>query len=157
MISKRSLTPILAVAVLALALLPLRALAANLLNTTVPISFSVFDSCTSETLAVSGTEHETINETFPSSGGVHLDIHLNIQATATGLISGNSYVVNATANLTANVNPGGTFTVTEPISIELVSKGSAPNQKIKVLLHITINPDGTTTSFIDTFSVDCTG
>ena len=44
MISKRSLTPILAVAVIALALLPLRALAANLLNTTVPISFTVFDS-----------------------------------------------------------------------------------------------------------------
>ena len=108
-------------------------------------------------MAGSGTAHETINETFPSSGGVHLDIHLNVHATATGQISGNSYVVNETANFTENFNPGGTITVTEPISIELVSKGSAPNQKIKVLFHITINPDGTTTSFIDTFSVDCTG
>jgi hypothetical protein len=39
----------------------------------------------------------------------------------------------------------------------LISPGQAPNTFIRALLHFTINPDGTITSFSSTFSEECKG
>lgn len=145
------------VAVAALALLPFRAFAANVLNETVPLSGSVSNTCNGDTVSLSGTEHLVVNETFDSNGGAHASISINAHLTGTGTPSGDSYVGNLNASFNENANSGGTITGTEPISFEIISQGSDPNLIIKALFHITINPDGTVTSYIDTYTADCRG
>jgi hypothetical protein len=87
---------------------------------------------------------------------VHIINHVNLHITGTAT-SGTAYVGNQEASLIENLNSGGTDTITEPLSFEVISQGSAPNFLFHLLLHETINPDGTVTSFIDTFTTECKG
>ncbi len=145
------------VMVAALALLSLRAFAATVFNGSIPISATVQNPCNGETVTFSGTAHELLNETFDNSGGSHLSANINIHLAGTGSPSGDAYVGNAEESLNENFNSGGTITATHPISEEIISQGSAPNFLLKGLMHITVNPDGTVTSFVDTFTTECKG
>lgn len=137
--------------------LPVLASADVIFNGTVPISGTVTNPCNGELVDFSGTLHEVISETFDSSGGIHFDDHFNIHVTATGETTGTNYVGNQEEHLTENFNSGGSITVTEPFTFSEISKGSAPNFIEHALYHVTVNPDGTVTSFIDTYSAECRG
>jgi hypothetical protein len=55
-------------AVVALALLPFRAFAANLFNGSIPVSFTVSNPCNGDVVTFSGTLHQVINETIDGNG-----------------------------------------------------------------------------------------
>ena len=52
---------------------------------------------------------------------------------------------------------GGSVTETEAENVQLVAAGSPPDFVVHLhfLFHITINPDGTVTSYIDTLTATC--
>jgi hypothetical protein len=68
---------------------------------------------------------------------------------------GNTYVGteadNFSLNLQAGVESTSTVTFTE------ISQGSAPNFLLHAVFHITITPNGTVTSYVDNFTVECRG
>jgi hypothetical protein len=43
-----------------------------------------------------------------------------------------------------------------PQSFDVVSKGSAPNFLLHMTLHVTVNANGTLTSFVDNLTETCT-
>lgn len=145
--------PPLAAIVCALVLV-LPAMAANIINENMPVSGQVFNPCNGETVTFSGVDHFIVLLTLDNHGGFHAMVHDNISVTATGDL-GNTYVGNQENNDSFNGKVGveetSTFTFSE------ISKGSAPNFVVQALFHITINPDGTVTAFVDNFSATCRG
>jgi hypothetical protein len=131
--------------------------AGNVINVTTPVSGTLFNPWNGEPVNFTGSCHTVINETLDSSGGVHFGFHVNCHVSAVGQDTGARYIGNAEANFTANVNSGETVTLTFPFTFSGISKGSEPNFVIHSIFHITINPDGTVTSFVDTFSAERRG
>jgi hypothetical protein len=128
--------------------------AATVSNVDTPISFTSLSPCTSELIAFSGVEHDTLNMTFDNSGGVHVELHINFQnVSGTGLSSGTTYQLPSTLNQTYNAQPGlvETTTFTEP----LIAPGPGNNLFLHETAHITVNPDGTVTSSFDNSTVTC--
>lgn len=46
---------------------------------------------------------------------------------------------------------------TIPVGAELISQGAARNGYAQLLVHVTINPDGTVTSVVDNLTASCHG
>lgn len=146
--------PPLAAILFALALV-MPAWAATVTNIRFPINGTgVVNPCNGEILTFSGELHLTFRVTLDSSGGFHLGAHDNIHVTATG-DQGNTYVGNEEDNFEVNGRVGVEVTATDTFSE--ISKGSAPNFVVQAVFHITVNPDGTVTAFVDHFTAECRG
>jgi hypothetical protein len=131
-----------------------QAQADTIYNQTVPVSFTA-TNCNGENVALSGNEHDTFHETFDGSGGVYVDFHANLQDVTGVGDQGNTYHAPDALHNQYNIKVGYEQTVT--VSQLFVSQGSAPNFVLKFDVHITVNPDGTVTSFHDNFSTECRG
>ncbi len=145
------------VAVATVLALPVLAIAAVTFNGIVPFSATGTNPCNGESVDLSGTNHMVISSTTDNSGGVHDGFQLNMHVTGTGKTTGANYVADEQEHFSGTFDSGVTVTETEPISFTMISQGSAPNYIIHALAHITINPDGTTTSYIDTYTSECRG
>lgn len=150
---KRNFAIVVAVAVLAL--LPFRAFAAILFKGNVPISGATFNPCNGDSVSFTGQAHEVVRETIDGNGGAHVAGKMIVHITGIGSASGDAYVGNGEVSFNQNLNSSLTLTRTEPVSSELIAQGSAPNFLFKALAHITVNPDGTVTSFFDSFTPAC--
>ena len=141
-------------AILVASVLTLPALAATVSNVTRPVDFTIANPCNGEVVAFSGTEHATFSATLDGSGGAHVHSHINEHASGVGSF-GNKYQFPAAENyeFDAKVAQEEIFTLSELI----VSQGSAPNFVLKSDFHVTVNPDGTVTSFRDNLSIKCRG
>ena len=123
-------------------------------NITVPVSGTVINPCNGETLNFSGSAHFNSSVTLSGSGGFHLAQHDNIHVTATG-DQGNTYVGNEEDSFELNGTVGIEETATD-IFTE-ISRGSAPNFVQKAVFHVTVNPNGTVTAFVNDFTAQCRG
>lgn len=128
--------------------------AATLVNIDIPISGSVFNPCNGEVVAFSGVDHVTVHITLDNSGGFHADVHENIHVTAVG-DQGNRYVGNQEVNAPFNGKVG--FETTSTLTFSETSLGSAPNFDVHAIFHLTVNPNGTVTAFVDHFTASCRG
>lgn len=135
--------------------LTLSALAATVYNVTYPVNFSVFNACNGENIVISGYEHDTYHITYDSNGGVHGDMHANLQDVKGVGDQGNTYTIPGTYHENFNGQVGSEETLTETFNV--ISTGSAPNFVMHEDAHITVNADGTTTSYHDNFTTDCQG
>ncbi len=125
-------------------------------QTDVPISGTAYSSCTGEIIAISGYYHQQVNITYDNSGGAHLSLSENFQGVSgIGETSGLKYQIPGTFHVTENFTAGQAFNFTETLNEALISQGSAPNEQIHGLLHITVDANGNVTSYIDTFSITC--
>ncbi len=143
-------------AIMAMVLILPAAQAAVIVNEELPISILIPNDCTGDIISSSTTIHQVLAITDDGAGGFHVKTHLNTQdGSAVGLPSGLKYEVRNSNNFEMNVKAGQeqTFTMT----FKLISQGGADNLVVKGVFHITINPDGTVTSFVDTFTTECRG
>ena len=138
------------------ALLPMavKAGASVVTNVHIPVSGSVTNTCNGEIIAFRGVEHLIATATFDHAGGFHLTTHQNFHITATGNL-GNSYEGNEHDTFEINGRVGVEQTFVS--SFSEISKGSAPNVEVHVLQHLTVNPNGTVTSFVDHATASCRG
>src|SRR5260370_32477005 len=149
MLSKRSMSAVLPLVLIASASMLNRALAATVPNVKMPVAGFVIDACTGELVDLAGELHVMDTVTADGNGGVHHDIYFNQHVIGTGETSGAVYLLNESKHTTINTNSCDTVTQTIPKSVELISQGSAPNLLLHELIRMTVNPDGTITSSID--------
>jgi hypothetical protein len=145
-----------AVLALAFAFKPgLPADAAVISNTNGTITDNIFvNPCNGEILVFNEHFHDSIAVTLNGNGGAFIDFHSEQSGSGSGNL-GNQYVVNAVGNTELNFPVGASITFME--SEQVVATGSAPNFLLTDVFHLTVNPDGTTTSFRDGFTSSCHG
>lgn len=90
--------------------------------------------------------------TVDDAGGFHLVINDNIHVSGTG-DQGSSYEGGETDQNIFNGRVG--VEQTSVTSFTMISKGSAPNFYINILMHFTVNADGTLTANIITITASC--
>jgi hypothetical protein len=134
--------------------------AAVVSNTIVPIPANtvIFDSCTGEGVHVTGSIHAVTVATVDADGGTHTDFHFNVQGVSgVGLVTGTQYRGIHTETHSSNSDEPTPSEITTRIDIKLISEGDSSNLTIRdVLLHVTVNADGTVTASIDNVTTgDC--
>src|SRR5229473_1798740 len=103
--------PPLAAVLFALAL-ALPALAATVYNITYPVTFSVTNPCNGENIVISGNEHDTLNITSDSNGGLHIVFRGNFQDVTGVGDQGNAYHAPSTFHFTYTIKVGAEQTFT---------------------------------------------
>ncbi len=130
----------------------------------VPLQFSRWVPCANggagETVDLSGSLQQVFTLTTSSDGIVHLLYHHNlVDVSGVGETTGEIYRYNGVANdaielaIGGAVNVGETWTVTD--NFQMVGQGSGTVFTLSVLWHVTVNPDGTLTSYIYSASIGC--
>jgi len=92
--------------------------------------------------------------TLDGSGGFHMVEKENIHMTGSGSL-GNSYEGNQEENFQRNGRVG--LEQTNPLTVSAIGTGPAPNFEVHVLLHFTVNANGTVTVFFEHFTSSCRG
>jgi hypothetical protein len=124
-------------------------------NQDIPISFVDFSPCTGELISFSGTIHVVERETVDGSGGIQIGIHENYQGvTGVGLTTGTVYHAPGVLNQQLNFTNGAT-TQTFTEDVRYIAPGRDNNLLVHYNQHITINPDGTVTAFVDNVRITC--
>jgi hypothetical protein len=139
----------------ALLMLSMPAKAENVENISYPISGSFPDACSGDIITYTGIEHDVINTTV-GGNTVHMVDHFNVHVTATGSLSGASYVSDESLIEEENFNltsPQGEFDVSSLFTLN--GQGSTPNQQILETQHFTVNANGTVTVNRIDFSSTC--
>jgi hypothetical protein len=119
-------------------------------------------TCGDELAQIQGTLHTVAHTTIDATGVRHIRGHFNEQGQGEGTISGDKYVFHDVFNLRENLSgddPGDhlTFTVTE--TAELIRQGSTTptdDQRVKSLVHVTINANGEVTADVVKIEFECT-
>jgi hypothetical protein len=129
-------------------------------STTFPISLTVFVPCaaggTGENVALSGNLHDLFTVTFDGNGGFHLYASDNPQGVSgVGLTTGNKYQGTGITLFDAQGTAGGTSVFTFVNNFRIIGSGPGNNLLVHENFHVTVNPDGTVTSFHDDFSITC--
>jgi hypothetical protein len=127
-------------------------------NETLPFTGSATNPCNGDAITFSGQIHITNHVTTSSSGGNHIRMHVNYQGVSgTGTPSGANYNVVTSQNETRNDNVGPQTETTITQVINLIAQGAVPNSKLHVVLHVTVNANGVTTSEVEEITVACKG
>jgi hypothetical protein len=116
------------------------------MNAQLPVSFTFFDQCTGENVAVSGTVHIVSTSTATDSK-LSGTFHSNLQATGIGQTSGLAYQESVVANSrfeTSLINGQAMQTFVGRITI--VAPGAQNNQTSPIIMHTTMNANGEVTS-----------
>ena len=117
--------------------------------------FTLTNPCNGEVVegVVEGRTHTV--EVFDPSGGEHVELFSFVHGTGVGDM-GNTYEANQTISATETTTVNGVDVLTAVIDQPFISRGSADNLMVHLLLHYTITPNGTAVDFT-VVSVDCRG
>ena len=127
-------------------------------NETIPLTDTRTNPCNLDQVTFSGEMHVTNHVTTDSGGGTHVRTHVNYQdVTGTGLPSGAQYRVVTSTNETLNDNDTPQSELTVIQVVRFISQGVVPNFQLQVVLHITINANGQTTSEVTETRIICRG
>lgn len=123
-----------------------------------PIDILVFIPCAAggagELVELTGSLHDVFHVTFTSSGAFRLSFSDNPQGiTGTGLTTGDKY--QGTGITRDNFGGRLGFEETFVNNFRIIGQGSGNNFLIHENFHITVNANGTVTSFHDNFSAEC--
>jgi hypothetical protein len=131
-------------------------------STRFPISLIFFVPCIGsggpQLVELSGELHDLFHVTVSSSGRLTLKVHDQPQGVSgVGLTTGAKYhATGVTQEMThQNQVTGFPFNDTFVNNFRLIGQGPGNNFMVHENLHVTINADGTLTSFHDNFSVEC--
>lgn len=106
-----------------------------------PIIDLTIDSPDGGLLTLSGNAHFVFQNFTDRSGGSHLSIIGNLQNLQGTDTLGNSYVAINNTIIKSEFTNGAT-SITEVFSLQLIGKGTAPNQVAFFQAHATLAPDG---------------
>ena len=114
-------------------------------------------ACSGEVFTVSGDLLLISHFTADSNNGFH--DHFSLVPRHVGGVSatGISYKVVGGDRSTFNVSGKGTVTFTNTDQFMIISEGSADNLLIRFTFHITVSPDGGTSTVVVKFSEKCVG
>jgi len=122
-------------------------------NMRYPVSHDVWGCA--EVVNMTGVVHEEYQLWQDGDGKLHLRMHTNIHGSGVGLDTGNTWTYNSTYNFTVHYGVFGAQPApvdTTVHSLKMIGQGSAPNWRLKMLGHRTINANGEITadfSFVD--------
>jgi hypothetical protein len=127
-------------------------------NFSQPTDLTVFVPCavagTGEYVQLSGSLHILFVTTIDAQGGFHAEFLFQPQGiSGTGISTGAKYQATGETSGTFNGKVG--FEQTFVNNFKIIGQGPGNNFLVRETLHITVNPDGTVTSFVDNFSVKC--
>lgn len=112
--------------------------------------------CTGTTVNFTGTLHIVTEITIAPSGRRHLTLHENFQnVTATNTVTGAEYHAGDAGTLTISLERPFPFEFTSTESTVMTAPGPNNNLLVKAVVHHTINADGTTTSVVERFIIEC--
>jgi len=159
-IAKIAMLSVAMAALIALAAWP--SAAAVTTNEILPLSLNFTNSCNGDEMATVGRIHLLATSTIDAAG-IHTDVHFNelqardtdlttgIECTDTGNLhqSGLNFIF--TLPIGTPGNPSGDLPITLTVTLgeNVNCPSGAGSQKISLLTHLTINPDGTVTIFFD--------
>lgn len=127
-------------------------------NENIEFTGNYFNPCTGEQVTFAGTMHVNNHMTTDASGGTHLRTHINYQdVVGTGVLSGNTYRVGTVSNEVTNDNAGPQLNATVISTVKLIAPGPPLNYFLRIVMHITINANGVTTSTVQEVSIECRG
>jgi hypothetical protein len=118
------------------------------------VSGTATNDCTGEVLAATATDHELAAVTEDAAGGVHVKILSHVHFTAMSELTGARYSGSGIINQTI-FDRGAGHVETFRLTFTLIGHGSVPNEVATILFHVTVRPDGTVTSTIDSFRIRC--
>jgi hypothetical protein len=127
-------------------------------NERFPIDEELFVECAAggegEFVHLTGEIHAVFHVTFDSAGGAHLKIHGNAKGiSGTGLTTGDKYQATGASNLELNIKVGAE--ATDVNNFHIIGQGNGNNFLLHQTFHVTVNPDGTVTAFVDNFRSEC--
>ncbi len=129
----------------------------------VTISVPVFDTCTGQTVTLSGDAHFQAEDVIDDGAGVvgqNVHIHENFQIVGTD-DQGTKYILHEEDQLVLNgrvyADGSGREEVSQPVTLVLVSQGATPNLILHATDHFTINANGTITAEVLNLIVTCQG
>src|SRR5262249_447931 len=122
-----------------------KAASAQSATTTAPFSTSVLNTCTNETVDVSGIQTITSNFHFDNPGGLHIRFGIVSKGTGVGQVTGTNYPFSENDLFNVQGTSGASeFTIR--IKMRLRGPGSIDNWDMIQMLHLTLTPDGLVTS-----------
>jgi len=145
--------------VLSLGIVPAQAKATTFtVNYSEEIELYVFVPCalggTGEEVYLSGPLHILMTTTFNDSGAfVIRDLFQPQGISGTGMISGDRYQATGETMDTNTGRVGYEYSFVN--NFKIVGHGSGNNFMVHENLHVTVNPDGTLTAYVDNFSAEC--
>lgn len=127
-------------------------------SSTFPIDVVVFVPCANggagEDVALTGYIHDVFHVTLTPSGGFRVSVSDNPQGVSgVGLTTGAKY--QGTGITRDNFGGRVGFEETFVNNFRIIGQGSGNNFLVHENFHITVNANGTVTSFHDNFSVEC--
>jgi hypothetical protein len=152
---------LLGAAILALSLTaraPARAQATNERQcTTMDLTgMTIINDCNGDVVTLtSGTMTTCVEAVFDASGGKHAVVQ--VQGMGFGVGSSSQYVFHINALASIQLPSSSTDVVTAVASADLIAQGSATNEVVDVLLHVTVDANGSPTAMVDKMSMHCQG
>lgn len=111
----------------------------------VPFSNTVTNVCNGEVVIIEGRLNIVAKDQV---------FHINtVGVKGTGTL-GNDYIVSQVVQFPIDDSPGAT-TVTSQLTLNVVSKGNAPNFMVHNLIHVTTTPDGDITAEVTHLDSEC--
>jgi hypothetical protein len=120
---------------------------------TVPFADLFTGPCVGEAVALEGRTHIVTHLTFDANGGFHSSIHINTHAAGVGLDSGKRYHSSSVSSDVSNLQGAQVFSTS--LTLKVVGPGQGNNFTVTLLVHTTINANGTVTSEVNKFSESC--
>jgi hypothetical protein len=121
----------------------------------VPLSFTVANACTGESIAVSGRAHLTTRIRVEADR-VLIRGHTNLNLTGLGLSSGRSYRLHQITNtdVELDVTLGGS-TTQQVFHLSMISAGPMPNARVTMNGTVFLDPAGNSTVIPKKWEVAC--
>jgi hypothetical protein len=123
---------------------------------TIPQTITFIDPCNGHTLVGTGTSQVVVTKTYDSSGGFHMHVHVNEQEfkdidLTTGAVCADTTTFNE-SGLNFDFDSLSATGLPTVIAVKFNGNalcGSEGGVKFALLVHYTINPDGTITAVTD--------
>ena len=127
-------------------------------NVRIPIDLFVYVPCAAggagEFVLLSGPLHILFTTTIDDQGGYHSKFHNQPQGiSGTGFTTGDKYQATGVTQGTFNGKIG--YENTYVNNFKIIGQGAGNNFLVHETFHITVNPNGQVTAFVDHFSIEC--
>jgi hypothetical protein len=129
-------------------------------STTTPFETVIPDPCTGEDVLVSGSLHTVGQAVQDAHGGFHINGHITLQGiSGVGLSTGTTYHWTGGARINVHYGCGvdcsPPYEQTSGSNFQLIGQGSAPDEQVHALTHITVNANGELTANVQEFRMTC--